>query len=282
MEFLFEITQAQRRVILAVCTVSVLALGYGNQAVEAALQVSSEVLFLAPTAVIAWMYPRRFSLLFALYAAVVATASHVATNRFSPAQTTAEFLIQAGAFLSAALIVNLLAAVMRTQTHRARVDALTETVNTGRFHEFVHRELARAKRYDHPVTVAFIDLDNFKRVNDSYGHLVGDEALRSLAALMSQHVRSTDIVGRLGGDEFGILMPETGEDAARVVLERLRTRIDEYAAEKRWPISASIGAATVAGACCDVTSEEVVKRADGAMYRVKSANKDGVLIETLD
>lgn len=282
MEFPFEITQAQRRTVLVVSVVSVLALGYGNQVVEAALQVSSEVLFLTPIAVIAWIYPRRFSLLFASYAAVVATASHGVMSSFSPAKTTAEFVIQAGAFLLAAVIVNLLAAVMRTQTHRARVDALTETVNTARFHEFVHRELARVKRYDHPVTVAFIDLDNFKMVNDSYGHLVGDEALRSLAALMSQHVRGTDIVGRLGGDEFGILMPETGGDAARVVLDRLRIRIDEYAAENRWPISASIGAATVAGACCDATSEEVIRRADGAMYRVKSANKDGVLIETFD
>jgi len=109
--------------------------------------------------------------------------------------------------------------------------------------------------------------------------VAGDEALRVIASLMCEQVRRTDIAGRLGGDEFGILLPETDMDAAGEVLERVRSSVAKLAAQKRWRTSTSIGAVTVPGTSCDATAEEVIRRADGAMYVVKAAGKDSVQIE---
>jgi len=278
-EFSFEMTTSRRRLVLALSVIGVLALGYVNQIADAALQVDLEALFLAPIAAVAWVVSRRASLLFAFYVTLVATISCVAASRFPSSQTMLEFVIHGGTFMSAALVVNLLAAAMGRQTHRARSDPLTGTANATIFHEAVDRELARGRRYDHPVSLAFIDIDDFKRLNDEYGHLAGDEVLQSLASLMYEQVRATDIVGRLGGDEFSILFPETGIDEARAVLERLRVRIAEYARAKTWPISASIGGTTVDGTSPEIGANALIKRADSAMYRVKSSGKDRVLIE---
>ncbi len=283
MRFLLEMTTTQRRVILAVSLVAVFAIGYANQIAETLLQVEVEVLFLAPISAVAWAYPRRFSLLFASYAAVVATFSCVIMDGFPLVPMIFEFTLHTGTFLSAALVVNLLAQAMGRQTHRAYFDALTESVNAERFREFVDREMSRSKRHERPLSLAFIDIDNFKRINDEHGHSAGDRALHSLAALMRHQVRGFDTVGRLGGDEFGILMPETDEAEAYAVLERLKTRVAEQAAEEGWPVSASIGAVTVQpAACCDVTAAMIIERADAAMYRVKAKGKNGVEIEMFE
>jgi|SRR5450830_534069 diguanylate cyclase (GGDEF)-like protein len=282
MRFLFELMAAHRRATLVLSFLGVLVIGYANYVSRAAFAIDLWALALAPTAAVAWVYPMRFSLVFASYAAAAATLSSDIADSLLLVPTTGEFVVNMGTFLFAAMAVNLLTAAMGRETHLAHFDALTETINTTSFHELVDRELARGERYDHPTTVAFVDLDNFKKINDEHGHQAGDEALQCLATAMCQQVRNTDTVGRLGGDEFGIILPEASEEAARVVLNRIWTRVHELAAENTWPISVSIGATTVAGARCDATSDEVVKRADGAMYRVKSANKDDVLIEAFE
>lgn len=283
MRFLFEMTTTQRRVTLVLSVLGVVVIGYGNQIAQSLLQVEIEVLFLIPIAAVSWACSRRLSLVFAMYAAIVATVSYVSVNSYPLASTVVEFVLHTGTFLSAALVVNLLASAMSRQTHRAYFDALTESINAERFREFVDREVARSARHERPLTVAFIDIDNFKRINDEHGHFAGDEALRSLAELMRHQVRGFDTVGRLGGDEFGILMPETDQSEAYAVLDRLRIRIAEHARERDWPIGASIGAVTVEGnAYSDVTSEDLIRRADAAMYRVKFTGKDGVEIELLE
>lgn len=279
MQYLLKLMTVHRRTTLVLSLLGVLVIGYANYVSRATTEVDVWALLLAPTSAVAWVYRRPMSMAFASYAAVVATVSCDIADGFLPIPTTGEFVANMGTFLFAALLVNVLATALGRQTHLARFDTLTETVNVSRFHEFVDRELARGKRYDHPTTVAFVDLDDFKRINDEHGHSTGDEALQCVAAAICQQVRDTDVVGRLGGDEFGILMPETSESAARVVLDRIRTRVHEIATERVWPIGVSIGATTVAGARRGATGDEVIKRADTAMYRVKSANKDGVLIE---
>jgi len=279
MAFLFELTVRQRRAVLLASVLVVLLIGYVNHLAEEALNVEVEALYLAPIAAVAWACSRRCAVAFASFVAVVATASCVINQGFPPLQTTVELVVHAGTFVSAALIVNLLASVMNRQVHCAHFDGLTEAVNAAYFREFVQRELARASRHGHSVAVAFLDLDDFKRLNDEMGHSVGDRALQFSVALMKEQVRVTDVVGRLGGDEFGILMPETDEAEAGAVLERLRVAIKERASEKGWPISASIGAVTVSGGSGDATPETIIKRADAVMYRVKSTSKDRVLIE---
>jgi diguanylate cyclase (GGDEF)-like protein len=274
--------RARRWAVLLLSVLGVVLIGWANYFSEAALRIDLWALLAAPVTIVAWAYPLRFSLVFASLAALVGVASNNFASHFSLAAGAGETVLFLASFWFAAVVVNYLAATLARQTHLASFDALTETVNTTSFDEFVGRELARGKRYDRPTTVAFLDVDDFKKINDAYGHQAGDDALQCVATAMRQQVRGTDTVGRLGGDEFGILLPEASEQAARVVLDRIATSVRELAAENIWPISVSIGATTLAGTRSDVTVDEVIKHADDAMYRVKSANKDGVLIEAFE
>ncbi|HEX3769884.1 MAG TPA: sensor domain-containing diguanylate cyclase, partial [Polyangiaceae bacterium] len=106
-------------------------------------------------------------------------------------------------------------------------DELTDTLSRGRFFEVVREELARAARYGRPVALAMLDLDHFKSVNDRFGHRAGDDVLRGIAGLMSRRLRGQDQVGRYGGEEFAVLLPETPIDCARDVLDRTRQAIGE-------------------------------------------------------
>ena len=100
-------------------------------------------------------------------------------------------------------------------------DPLTGALNSRAFTEQLQLEVDRAKRYDHPLSLAYIDLDNFKRVNDSRGHLEGDKVLRCVVTEMRKSVRANDVVGRLGGDEFALLMPETDVAAAHATIQQV-------------------------------------------------------------
>jgi diguanylate cyclase (GGDEF)-like protein len=268
-----------RRATLAAALVAVLAIGYANFLSRAAWEIDLWPLVLAPAAAVAWVYPPRTALVFGVFAAACVVVSSDGGDGFPLVSTMGELVVDTLTFLTFSGLVGLLARTLGVQTQLARFDPLTATASAARFRALVEQELLRARRYDHSTTVAYLDVDNFKMINDEHGHHTGDVALQSVATVISQQLRHTDVVGRLGGDEFGILMPETGEDAAHLVLNRIKSAVGELAFEKTWPIGVSIGATVVAGSCADATCEEVIKRADMQMYRVKSGSKNGVLVE---
>ena len=148
----------------------------------------------------------------------------------------------------------------------ARQDPLTGAANRLMFAEMAEREIVRSRRYHRPFTIAVVDLDGFKRINDTYGHQAGDEILQHVTARIRASVRAADIVARLGGDEFVLLLPETGYDAATTALEKVRRHIGEGTHEST-RVTASIGAVTF-----DVAPESadaMLKAADAVMYAVK-------------
>ncbi len=156
-------------------------------------------------------------------------------------------------------------------------DALTGVGSRKLLEDKLEDECARAKRYGRAFSIAIIDLDNFKTINDVLGHAVGDEALRQLAACMKTGKRIPDVVTRYGGDEFVILMPETSAENAVTMLERLRSRIHEIHLEQDTPITISCGIAQSSEDCSD-SSSEVMRRADIALYEAKSAGRDCVRV----
>lgn len=160
----------------------------------------------------------------------------------------------------------------------ANTDALTLLSNQRIFYERLDQEMARSKRHEHPFTIAYIDLDNFKQVNDTFGHDQGDELLRIVADCLRDNSRETDVVARLGGDEFGIMLPETTGDNARVVLDKIRDNLLVAMQKKNWPVTCSIGAVTFLQVPDNV--QEAIKQADNLMYTVKKSGKNAIAQES--
>jgi len=163
---------------------------------------------------------------------------------------------------------------------QATTDELTNLVNRRRFIEALETELERAKMFDSPLSVVLADLDDFKRINDDYGHHGGDRALKSFGQLLRAQVRDFDVAARLGGEEFAILLPQTTAEAAAVVAARTR---DTLAAS---PIAVSEDATVRLTASFGIaesspvqTTDELLRRADDALYAAKRAGKNRYVVD---
>ena len=155
----------------------------------------------------------------------------------------------------------------------ASTDGLTGCAVHRVFYERLSLEIARSQRHGHPLSLILVDVDDFKGVNDSYGHLVGDHVLAGIGAVLRARVRSVDLVARLGGDEFGVLLPDTDRSAAAAFAERVRR---EACAGLEVPVTLSIGVSGFDGGA--PTAEHIVDEADFALYQVKRAGRDGVAV----
>jgi diguanylate cyclase (GGDEF)-like protein len=157
-------------------------------------------------------------------------------------------------------------------------DDLTQLYNSRYLNQVLRREAKRASRSGRPLSLLFMDLDGFKGVNDTHGHLAGSRALVEAAAVIRGSARETDIVARFGGDEFSIVLPDTGSEGAVSVGERVRERIAAHpflaGDGLNLRLTASVGIATLPDVAA--SAEELVRAADTAMYRVKDQGKNGV------
>lgn len=159
----------------------------------------------------------------------------------------------------------------------ARSDPLTGLNNRRAFLEYAERDVRRALRYDFPVALIMLDLDHFKTVNDTYGHPVGDRVLAALAETLRQTTREVDAIGRLGGEEFAILMPDAGAEAALQAAERVRKAVEALTLDVDGlclVVTASFGVAVHGRA--DETIHDLFTRADRALYRAKQRGRNRV------
>lgn len=161
--------------------------------------------------------------------------------------------------------------------HLALTDGLTGLANNRAFWEALHRELARARRFSQPLSLLVLEIDKFKQVNDTYGHLKGDEALRGLARILGVTCRSMDIAARFGGDEFALILPQTTKRDATKVAERLRDRVEKYRLDGHLQITLSMGLAAFPED--GITPNALFSVADYAMYRIKEQGGDGLCCE---
>ncbi len=200
---------------------------------------------------------------------------------------TAEDVAFAEAVIGAAVAVVQRAQMIETTRadnvrleHLATTDPLTGLLNRRALSERLTTEMERALRYDTSVALLLVDLDHFKRVNDTHGHLAGDGVLRAVAELLAEEARSSDLVARYGGEEFLVVLPETDAAGATVLAERMRERVAGHAF-RAWEdghtlhVTASIGVATFPVARIE-SVEDLFARADAALYRAKADGRDRV------
>jgi diguanylate cyclase (GGDEF)-like protein len=153
-------------------------------------------------------------------------------------------------------------------------DSLTNVLNARAFSNELAQELGRHRRYGRPLALIYLDLDDFKRINDAHGHATGDAVLRLVADAMRSAVRQADVVGRLGGDEFGVLMPETDGAVAHAAASRLAAGI-RTVFRGTPSVTASVGVVAAAGT--EAGTDDLLRTADQAMYQAKRGGKDRVV-----
>lgn len=155
-------------------------------------------------------------------------------------------------------------------------DPLTGLLNRRAFSQAWEAEKARARRYGHPLSVIAIDIDHFKKVNDTYGHETGDKALQALAKLLLDSLRQTDLAARFGGEEFIVALPHVDCQGAMVVAERIRTAFSTVVFDENAPSSTL--SAGVCGTDREPNSEELLRRSDDALYNAKRSGRNRVVL----
>jgi diguanylate cyclase (GGDEF)-like protein len=164
--------------------------------------------------------------------------------------------------------------IIKKEKERSLIDPLTHAANWRYFEEYSKRELERQRRAKQPITIAYIDLDNFKAVNDTYGHDIGDELLRTVSQIIQSQLRPGDMLARMGGDEFALLLPATGFDGAGEAIARFREVVISEMKIRNWPVTLSIGAITFT--VLPSTIGLMVKQADNLMYHIKHSGKNNL------
>ena len=261
---------------LAACAVlAVSALDYVS-----GFELRVHPLYYLPIAFAAWYVGRGFSVATAAVSTVLWMASnYYAGLRFS---SQAVWVFNAAMHLASFLVVGLLIAQLKAalahERELSRTDALTGLLNRRAFHDEARRVLSEGRRKGRPVTLAYVDLDDFKSVNDRLGHHEGDTTLKKAAAAIRRSTRISDVAARVGGDEFVLLFPETGADAARGALDRLRASLAQGLGETGPVVTASIGAVVFDDIPDSV--EEIIRVADQRMYMAKAAGKDRIQLDT--
>jgi diguanylate cyclase (GGDEF)-like protein len=244
-------------------------------------EIAFSLFYLIPIFLVTWFAGRSLGVAASIMGAIVWLAADLASGHpySSPAIYYWNTTIRFGFFIIVTLLLSALRKAHDQEMELARRDNLTGAVNGRFFSELVQLEINRSQRYGHPFTLAYIDLDNFKSVNDQFGHSMGDQVLSAIVKHARDHMRRTDVVARLGGDEFAFLLPETDQAAAQVAIEKIQTSLLDEMRRNNWPVTFSIGVLT----CTNIpqTSDRLVKLADDLMYSVKNNGKNGIRYSVL-
>jgi diguanylate cyclase (GGDEF)-like protein len=239
-------------------------------------------LYYLPIAFAAWYVGRTWTVV----AAVLCTvgwmgANYIAGLRYSaPGIWLFNSAMHGASFLVVGLLLAGLKNALAQERNLSRLDPLTSLPNARAFYDEARRVLSVGRRKHRAVTIAYIDLDDFKTVNDTHGHHAGDELLRAVAGAIRAFTRISDLSARMGGDEFVLLLPETGPAEARLAFDRLRGVINQALKAGPYPVTASIGGIVFPTAPDSV--EAMVRVADERMYAAKAAGKNRIQLDIAD
>jgi diguanylate cyclase (GGDEF)-like protein len=257
-------------VLLTVFAILCLAVGDVLTGTEA----SFTLLYLAPIAFATWFVGLNAGIAHSLLASVASTTADLVARQGTPLHSAImawNLVIQLGVYLALVLLLSGFRSRLEGEQYLARTDGLTQVANRRAFIEAAELELERARRTGRPLTLAYVDCDDFKFVNDQLGHAVGDALLVTAARTLRASTRAIDAVARLGGDEFGLLLPETDGPTAQALLSRLRTTLLAAMQRQGWKVGFSMGAATWVTPAGSV--DQMMALADELMYEAKRTAK---------
>jgi diguanylate cyclase (GGDEF)-like protein len=242
-------------------------------------ELSFSIFYLLPIVLVTWSLQRWVGFVFCVVAAMIwllvdYASSHIYSNGLIPIWNSG---VRLSFFLVTATLLYELKVRLKNEKIMAKTDGLTGIFNARAFKEHSSSFLELAARHHHSVALGYIDIDNFKAVNDGFGHSEGDRVLKAVANALTHCARTTDVLGRLGGDEFAIFLPETDLEAAKKMFDRVHEELKLAAGNGGWPIGFSIGVAIFSAVPASI--DEALKVADSLMYRVKKAGKNNLICE---
>ena len=238
-------------------------------------EVAFSIFYLIPILGVTWFTGRTLGYAISVVAAATWLGVHMLSEPVYslPIIPWWNALVRLGFFLIVAALLPALKA-LEHEKKIARIDPLTGAANRRHFLEVMEMEIDRAQRYHHCFAIAYLDVDNFKTVNDELGHLVGDKLLCTVVNEAKHHLRKTDIVARMGGDEFIFLLHEIDQQTLRTLMTRLQASMLSEMQRNHWPVGFSIGVLTWQDGPTSVN--ELIRRADDLMYSVKKAGKNSI------
>ncbi len=254
------------------CTLAIAALDYVTGP-----RILLNIFYLLPVMLVAWgTQSTGYGLIVAVTSCLVTPAEALISGFRLDSLPVALWngSVRLGVFCIVLYLMENVRTLMARLQEQALSDELTGLANRRAFGEVAAREIERSRRFDHQVSLAYIDIDDFKGTNDRLGHEAGDRMLIALASLALATARSVDTVARIGGDEFVIIMPETSADAALPLVTRLREAFPRVAKVGEAAATCSIGLASFAHAPDSV--EELLAAADALMYEAKAAGRNRV------
>lgn len=260
------------RVTLVMAFLMVALFGYMDYLTG--FEVSFSFFYLIPIAITAWYVNARSGLV----VIAVSITAWVVSNWLAGETYSHEIIRYFNALTRLAVFVLInellfeLKLVVSHERRQSRTDHLTGISNSREFYDQATLELERARRYGHPFSVAYFDLDDFKSINDTLGHSEGDRLLKSVAQTVDGIIRKTDVFARLGGDEFVILFPNTDQSGAKSAIGKIETALGKSMQDMVPPVALSIGVVTFHSV--PVTVDRMLRQADHAMYQAKSRGKD--------
>jgi len=264
-----------RNSVLLVVLTMIVFLGYLDYVTG--VEISFSFFYLIPISITAWYVGvKAGTVIVGISIIAWGVSNQLAGQTYSNGMTLYfNGLVRILVFLMIAMLLNELKLALRHEQKLSQTDYLTGALAKREFYARAELEIHRAHRYLLPLTLAFIDLDSFKLVNDSYGHAEGDNQLKSISDAAASVIRKNDIFARVGGDEFALLLPETDRQNAMFVVQKVKDCMMSNLQRRNSPVTLSIGVITFANAPLSVN--EMLEHADALMYQAKKQGKNQVL-----
>jgi diguanylate cyclase (GGDEF)-like protein len=274
LRFLIYLERQSVPVLFAISLILIILLGMIDYLTG--FEFSFSLFYLIPVSIAAWGIGKNAGLAISVLGAV----TWVVSNVFAGETYTNHFVLIWNTFMRLSffsvvtMLIHSLHLVLEEERNLARTDPLTGALNRRAFYDILTAKNLLALKNQHPCTLVYIDLDDFKQINDLKGHITGDAVLKVVVKTIQDHIRSSDFLARLGGDEFALLLTESDQNTAKIIVERFYKKLHEAMQAQKWRITFSIGVMTFLTP--PVSPSKMIGLTDQLMYQVKLNGKNDV------